>query len=68
MRDEVTLKGASHNIIMRRYERGRSPVGNRTMYGWDLKCSSCTWSMRCNETKREARSHALDHLKAVRDR
>ena len=63
---EVTLKGTNHVVSMSRYTRGSHPVTGRTCFGWKLKCSSCNFEMRCNEQKREARRHAMDHLKSQR--
>lgn len=63
MRDEVALKGRSHVVRMERYTRGSHPVTGHSMFGWHLKCHNCGWFQRCNMTKREARSYAMDHVK-----
>lgn len=51
-----------HVVKMTRYERGRTMITNRTLYGYDLQCS-CGWATRVNETKREAGRVAKDHAK-----
>lgn len=53
---------SEHVVKLSRYERGRTMITNRTLYGYDLECS-CGWSTRVNGTKREANAFAKDHAK-----
>lgn len=63
--EQVVLKGTNHVVSMRRVYRGTSQAGGR-LYGYKMKCSSCGWAAQHNGTKREARSSAMDHLRAVK--
>jgi hypothetical protein len=59
--DAVTVKWCPAAVSLSRYNRGHSPMSNFMLYGYRLTCS-CGWTMRVNDTKREARSWAKTHL------
>ena len=46
-----------------RRELGRSPIGNRPLYGWSVRCS-CGWKVTTNENKRRAETLHRQHVKA----
>ena len=59
-----TSQSIGHTISLTRRTLGRSPVFNRPLYGWTVRCS-CGWEQKVNERKRYAESIGRDHAKAA---